>query len=257
MDLVNDDRDSNRQFTTIQLNSNNKSHYTFNQVVPGAAYIMRVQTVSTTGKTSGWVQRTLSFPDSAFAIFGAGAIAAGLNKSIQKGGILTTVANINSSNGTVTFANTTYVFTPPNSVPAITINSGNTAQTVQDGFNNLADGGTGYLLYDYGDTSDPLKAISLVTDSTTVDADTSAKYNYQFMARLGESNNDLVQATGTVSATAGLPELTGSSTTFTSDFTEGDVIAIDTAGATRFMATVVEVANNTSLVIYSSPTRKL
>jgi hypothetical protein len=255
LDLVNDDRDSNRQFTTIQLDSNNKSHYTFNQVVPGAAYIMRVQTVSTSGKTSGWVQRTLSFPDSAFAIFGAGAIPAGLNKSIQKGGILTTVANINSANGTVTFANTTYVFTPPNSVPAITIDSGNTAQTVQDGFNNLADGGTGYLLYDYGDTSDPLKAISLVTDSTAVDADTSAKYNYQFMARLGESNNDLVQATGTVSATAGLPELTGSSTTFTSDFTEGDVIAIDTAGTTRFMATVIEVANNTSLVMDSSPTR--
>ena len=253
--LANNDTDSNRQFTTIELNSNNKTDFTFNGVVPGAAYIMRVQTVSNSGKTSGWVQRTLSFPDSAFAIFGAGAISAGLNKSIQKGGILTTVANVDSSNGTVTFANNTYVFTPPNSVPAITIASGNTAQTVQDGFNNLADGDTGYLLYDYGDTSDPLKAIELVTDSTAEDADTSAKYNYQFMARLGESNNDLVQATGTVSATAGLPELTGSSTTFTSDFTEGDVIAIDTAGATRFMATVIEVANNTSLVMDSSPTR--
>ena len=54
------------------------------------------------------------------------------------------------------------------------------------------------------------------------------------MARLGgKSNNDLVQATGTVSATAGSPELAGSSTTFTSDFTEGDIIAIDTAGTTR------------------------
>ena len=73
--------------------------------------------------------------------------------------------------------------------------------------------------------------------------------------RLGESNNDLIQATGTVSATAGLPEVTGSSTTFTSDFTEGDIIIIDTAGATRFMGRVIEVANNTHLVMDSSPTR--
>ena len=125
-------------------------------------------------------------------------------------------------------------------------------------------GSKGFLLYDYSDTSDPLKAIHLVTDTTAEDASSRsdsntaqyvAKYNYQFMARLGESNNDLVQATGTVSATAGSPEVTGSSTTFTSDFTEGDIIAIDTAGATRFMGRVIEVANNTHLVMDSSPTR--
>ena len=255
LDLENDDRDSNREFTSVFLDSNNKSDYVFNNVVPGAAYKFRVQTVATNGRTSGWVQRQVSFPDSAYAIFGQGAISAGMNHLIQKGGILTTVVNVNSTNGTTTFANTTYVFTPPNSVPAITVSNGNAAKTVQDGFNNLADGGTGFLLYDYSDTSDPLKAITLVEDTSAVDAATSAKYNYQFMAQLGASNNDLTQASGTVSATAGLPELTGSSTTFTSDFTEGDVIAIDTAGATRFMAKIVEIESDTSLVMDSSPSR--
>ena len=260
---INDDRDANREFTTVFLDSNNKSNYVFNNIVP-ASYKFRVQTVATNGKTSGWVQRTLNFPDSAYSIFGQGSIAAGLNYYVQKGGVLTTVVDVNSTNGTCTFANSTYVFTPPNSVSPITVSSGDTAQTVQGDFNNLADGSKGFLLYDYSDTSDPLKAIHLVTDTTAEDASSRsdsntaqyvAKYNYQFMARLGESNNDLVQATGTISATAGSPELTGSSTTFTSDFTEGDIIAIDTAGTTRFMARVIEIANNTHLVMDSSPTR--
>ena len=106
----------------------------------------------------------------------------------------------------------------------------------------LANGSKGFALYDYSNTANPLKAISLVTDTAAVDAATNGKLNYQFMARIGESNNDLIQATGTVSVTAGLPEVIGSSTTFTSDFTEGDIIAIDTAGATRFMGRVIEVA---------------
>ena len=58
LDLINDDRDSNRQFTTVFLDSNNKSHYVLMELYH-LHYIMRVQTVSTTGKTSGWVQRTL------------------------------------------------------------------------------------------------------------------------------------------------------------------------------------------------------
>ena len=44
----------------IFLDSNNKSNYVFNNIVP-ASYKFRVQTVATNGKTSGWVQRTLNF----------------------------------------------------------------------------------------------------------------------------------------------------------------------------------------------------
>ena len=251
---INDDRDANREFTTVFLDSNNKSNYVFNNIVP-SSYKFRVQTVATNGKTSGWIQRTLEFPDSAYAIFGQGSIPAGMNHYIQKGGVLTTVVDVNSTDGTCTFANNTYVFTPPNSVSPITVSNGTTAQTVQGDFEELANGSKGFLLFDYSNTANPLKAISLVTDTAAVDAATNGKLNYQFMARIGESNNDLIQATGTVSVTAGLPEVTGSSTTFTSDFTEGDIIAIDTAGATRFMGRVIEVANNTHLVMDSSPTR--
>ena len=58
---INDDRDANREFTTVFLDSNNKSNYVFNNIVP-SSYKFRVQTVATNGKTSGWVQRTLEFP---------------------------------------------------------------------------------------------------------------------------------------------------------------------------------------------------
>ena len=253
-DGPNTDKDANRAFTTVEVNSNNKTDFTVNQVVPGN-YIVRVQTIATNGQTSGWVQKLCVFPEAAFTIFGQGTLGTGLTGAIQKGGVLTTVPNIESSNGTVTFANNTYVFTPPNGVDSIVVNSANTNFTQQT-FPGMSDGDSAYLMYDYdGNTargttrSDPLRPVKIVEDTTAVDPDTGEKYNYQFLARCGQSNNDLTQANGTISTTAGLPEVTGSSTTFEVDFVEGDIIALDSAGTTRFMAKVAEITSNTALTL--------
>ncbi len=112
---------------------------------------------------------------------------------------------------------------------------------------------------DYSDSSDCMKALKLVTDTTATNPDTStdgdgnaiasAKYNYEFLARLGESNNDLVAISGTISSTKGLPDITGSSTTFTSDFSVGDVIAFQSAGVNRFMGIVMHIESNTALTL--------
>ena len=254
---ANNDQDANREFTTVRLNSNDKTDFTVNQVVPGN-YTIRVQTVATNGQTSGWVQKLCVFNEALYTIFGAGTLNTGLNGGIQKGGILTTVPVVTEANGTVTFANNTYVFSPPNGVSSIIINGANTNFTTQT-FSGMADGDEAYLLYDYdGNTArgttrtDPLQAVKIVTDTTAADADTSAKYNYQFLARLGESNNDLVQVSGTISSTAGLPEITGSSTSFT-DFQEGDVVALG-ENAARFMAKIIDITSDTVMTLDSSPT---
>ena len=254
----NNEVDANREFTTVRINSNNKTDLTINQVVPGN-YILRVQTVATNGQTSGWVQKLCVFNEALFTIFGAGTINAGLNGAIQKGGILTTVPTIDSSNGTVTFANSTYVFSPPNGVSSVIVNSGNTAYTVQT-FPGMSDGDNAYLMFDYdGNTargtvrSDPLRPIKLVTESTE-DAD-GFTVNYQYLARLGQSNNDISQANGTITTTAGEPEVTGSSTTFTTDYVEGDIMILDDAGTTRFMARIMDITSDTVLTLDASPTR--
>ena len=231
-------------------------------IYQGDNFVIRVQTVRTDGKTSDYIQVRASFGNELFPTFTGGLIGGGLNSGVMKGGVLTTAPTINSTNGTVTLANSTYTFQPPTSVDPITVASGNTNFTVCAGFNNLANGEEGYVLYDYdanlvrGSTKvDPLHAVSLVTDDTATDGDTSAKYKFKFLARLGESNNDLTQLSGTVSMTAGNTTVTGSSTSFDSDFIIGDVVAIDTAGTTRFMSTITRISSDTSMVLAAAPSR--
>ena len=52
-----------------------------------------------------------------------------------------------------------------------------------ESFNALADGQTGFLLIDNSDTSDPLKALVKVEDTTAV-TPRGIKENYQFFANL-------------------------------------------------------------------------
>ena len=75
------------------------------------------------------------------------------------------------------------------------------------------------------------------------------------MKRLGESNNDIVQATGTIALAAGSSTITGTSTAFTTDFRAGDVVIVDVAGATRFYSTVSYIESDTSMNISSAPSR--
>ena len=238
-----------KDFTTVASNQISTGTYTIRNVVPGNGYIVRVQTVNTQGFTSGWEQREFDFPGTMINPFGAGVLGGGLNGGIQKGGSLTATVDINSSTGAITLSNNTYVFTPPSGVSAKIITNGGSATITETSFSNLSNGEEALLLMDYSDSSDCLKGLKLVTDTTATEPSTSTKYNYQFLARLGESNNDLVAASGTVSSTAGSPEVTGSSTSFTSDFTVGDVIAFQSAGTNRFMATVSHIETDTSLVL--------
>ena len=238
-----------KDFTTFAFNNITTGSYTLRNVVPGNGYIIRVQTVNTSRYTSGYIQTTFDFPASMVNPFGAGVVGGGLNGGIQKGGSLTATVDINSSSGLITLSNTDYVFTPPSGVAGKIITSGGTTAVQEAAFSNLSNGEEAYLLMDYDDASDCMKALKIVSDTSATQPDTSTKFNYDFLARLGESNNDLTTASGTISSTAGSPDVTGSSTTFTSDFSVGDIIAFQSAGANRFMAVVMHIESNTALTV--------
>ena len=245
----------------VKIDVDKQVSYTIRNVVVGDEYILRVQTRNTSGQTSSYIQTKVDFDVSSLAPFSADTIPAGLNGSIVRGGLLTATQNINTSNGTITFSNNTYSYQPLNGADGLAFASANTNFTTQAGFNNLANGETGYLLFDYdgaldrGNTrSDPLQAIHLHTDEDAADVNGN-KILYTFMKRLGESNNDIVQATGTITLTAGSSTITGTSTAFTTDFRAGDVVIVDVAGATRFYSTVSYIESDTSMNISSAPSR--
>ena len=249
-------------WTTEYLAGNTHTSYRISDVKQGDEFKVRVQTVRTDNKTSDYIQVTAKFPTNLFPTFTGGLIGGGLNGGIMKGGILTTAPVINASTGTVTFANSTYSFQPLGAADPIAVSAGNTNFTTCSGFNNLADGEEGYLLYDYdanlarGSTrTDPLHAIHLHTDTTATNGLTGDKYRFKFFKRLGEASNDLVAANGTVTMTSGAPKVTGSSTTFKLDFQEGDVVTIDAAGTDRFMSTVSNITSNTVMQLVSAPNR--
>ena len=162
----------------------------------------------------------------------------GLNGAVSKGGVLTTTMDINSSNGTVTLANNTYTFQPPGNTDPVLIASGNTNFTSQT-FSGLADGETAFLYFDYdgslsrGTTrEDVLQPVILSTDTTATDA-SGNKLNFSYLKRLGESNEDFTQISGTVTSTANSPEVIGTGTAFIDEYQAGDLIILGAAGTTR------------------------
>ena len=251
------------KFIRVSLPSLNTTSYNLSEVSGVGEIIVRVRTINSLGVTSSWTQRRLTVNEDKILPFGVPTLGEGLNGGIMKGGILSCPINIESSNGTVTFASSSYTFDSPSSEEesTITVSSGNTAFTTQADFNNLSDGQTGYLLLDHDGSlsrgatrTDLLQPIVFHTEETTTDIDGTENY-FKYTKRLGESNEDFVQASGTITLAANSTEVSGSSTAFTTDFQPGDVIIIDTAGATRFFSTVSHITSDTELSLSTVSTR--
>ncbi len=251
------------KFIRITIPSLNTTSHNLSEVSGNGEIIVRVRTINTLGITSSWEQRRLTVNEEKILPFGVPTLGEGLNGGIMKGGILSCPINIESANGTVTFASSSYTFDSPSSEEesTITVSSGNTAFTTQADFDNLSDGQTGYLLLDHDGSlsrgatrTDLLQPIVFHTEETTTDIDGTENY-FKYVKRLGESNEDFVQASGTITLSANSTEVSGSSTAFTTDFQPGDVIIIDTAGATRFFSTVSHITSDTALSLSTVSTR--
>ena len=103
--------------------------------------------------------------------------------------------------------------------------------------------------------TDPLRPLVVGTDNVATSNVSSEKYRFSFLKRLGQSNDDIVQASGTISADQFSSTITGSSTAFTTDFKVGDVIILDAAGTTRFFSTVTFIESDTQMFIDSGSDR--
>ena len=214
-------------------------------VSPGS-YIIRVRLVNTIDNYSKWVERKVSFTAASFGLGSASRI-----NRLPKGGSLSTTMDIDSSNGLVTFAQANYFFLPVGGTATeIKVSSGNTAYT-QQAFSSLANNTTGYLVFDYSDTVDPLKAIEIKTDTTAgaPTDDANDKYNFEYVAELGAANDGIAQANGTANVAEFTSNVVGTSTTFLSDYAPGDRFIIEDAGNTRFFANVSYIESNTSMYI--------
>ena len=268
--------DTQDKFIRETLPSKNTTSFRVENVGLIGEIIVRVRTVNSIGITSSWVQRTIEINEDKILPKGVPTVGQGFNRGIMRGGILTCPININSANGTVTFASDTYTFTSPNAdLDKISITSGNTAMTTQADFNNLADGETGYLYLDYdgslsrGTTrTDLLQPVVFHIEETTThdgtpvptgdnnSANTGTLNHFQYAKRLGQSNEDFTQVSGTVTLTANTVDVSGSSTTFdvpSTGFAPGDVIIIGDAGRSRFISSVGHVESNTALSLTTTP----
>ena len=248
-------------FVREAIRNNTTSSFTIRNIQIGEEYRVRIRTVNTQAVTSEFIQTKFAFTGDQQTPRTALTIGEGLNNSIMKGGTLSTGMSINSSTGVVTFDSSTYSFTPPSDADTINIASGNTNFTQQT-FGSLSDGEKGFLLYDYdgnlarGATrTDPLRPLVIGTDNVATSNVSSEKYRFSFLKRLGQSNDDIVQASGTISADQFSSTITGSSTAFTTDFKVGDVIILDDAGTTRFFSTVTFIESDTTLFIDSASDR--
>ena len=226
------------QTDRIQI-SPDKTTHTFTDIPKAGTFVVRIRTINTAGVPSPFLQRTITInPEKP---------AKNLEPKVRKGGMLTTGFDIDSSNALVQFTESTYNFTPAESdLQTITVTNGTTAQT-SCSFTNLASGNTGYLLWDYSDTTDPLKAIEYVVDNTGASLFRYAK-NLDATA--------FVQKTGTANVTAGNTQVVGTGTAFLTEYGAGDLFIYD-SGTTRFIATINHIHSNTLLEVAYTPTANL
>jgi len=213
-----------------------------------------VRLTNTQGHFSKWIRReidtslmVLKIPTSTTSKIGA----------IATGGGLSTGLSINSSTGLASLGSTTYDFT--NTVgDLISVSSGNTAQTSQV-FSGVSDGGEAFVVHDFDDAADPLKAVEIKKDTTARnpnvgDNNEIVYYNFEYVSEVGAANAGLTQKTGTVSIPQYSSEVTGSGTSFTTEYEVGDRIIIDTS-TTRYFATVTSIESNTKLFLDQSVPR--
>mgnify|MGYP003120751771 FL=1 len=159
------------------------------------------------------------------------------------GGSLNQALAIDTNTGIASVGSSTYTFLSKNE-EEFSFTSTGTANRNQ-AFSGMGASAEAYLLFDADATSDHLKAIELKTDTTAQDIHGN-KYNFEYFAEVGASNAGISTATGTVSIASEEGTVTGSSTTFLTEYSVGDRFIVAT-GTTRFMAIITNIASDTLL----------
>ena len=207
-------------FETVSISAATNS-VVFDNVAAGN-YTVKVRTRSVEGQRSPWtsVTRLVRATEQTAAYFDR------ITKVVL-GGSINSPIGFNTSTGLVSITNTDYKFV--SSIGrAYNITSASTAQS-QVAFSGLSSGSTAYWYFDFSDLTDPWKTMVIHTD-TVVESASGVTADFRYWKELGAANNGLTLATGTVTGQIGSSTLTGSSTSFTTEFSEGDLIKLSPNG---------------------------
>jgi len=115
------------------------------------------------------------------------------------------------------------------------------------------------MFFDASDTADPWKAVEVLIDNTQTDI-SGNKQNFSYIRELGAANLGLTTISGTVSVTAGSNIVTGSGTSFTTDYYIGGFILVTTNTSNTYSANseyreIAGIDSNTQLRVKNAFTR--
>ena len=218
------------------------------QGVRTGTYTARIRTVNTNGSVSQWrtLEKTLGTPQPTTSATNINNL--GVGGTISSGITIDTSGNWDISSSPYTVVNLA------GNEYSVTQATATHAQRRQS-FSGMSDGETGYAVFDASLlASDPWKATQLQTDSTFHMGAGTVAGSFSWWREVGASNIGLALCSGTITTTANSSTVTGSGTSFTSDFSSGDLIrlgstndyAVNTAAWYGYVDTV---ASNTSLTV--------
>ena len=246
------------------LTTTNNSIYaddTARVFVPASSNVLEIDNVSAGTYTVGIITKSDSEPSTnsvttsvTRTIFTAPPQVSKLNK-LSKGGFITSPLSLNSSTGVVVLRNSIYNYSPPSGIDYFSTTGSPLFN--QQSFVSLADGEVAYLLYDASSAEsggDPWKAIQLHIDNTAEDPSSNITRT-TYVKELGASNNGLTAISGTVETFFGSDTITGSGTSFTTNFSVGDFIKVssESAAGTEVASSeyreIVDIFSNTAMTV--------
>ena len=219
--------------------------YTFKDIARGT-YTAHVRTVNTQGNYSNYITANITIDLEKETIDNKSRI--GL---VALGGLLNQNLAIDSSTGLAEIGSSSYTYLSPNSTEYSFSSTG--TGNYQQSFSGMGASATAYLLFDASSNTDKLKAVEVIENTTATTAN-GEKLLFQYIAELGASNDGLTAISGTITLAAGKSIVTGSSTSFTSEFAVGDKIFFGT-GTSLFQAKINFISSDTKIELDRVSTR--
>ena len=204
--------------------------YTFKDVAPGT-YQIAVRVVNVFGKVSPYLSRTVTVgdidnvPRTILNIPTGGTLNVGLYLELTTAGL-------------VKLGSDDYTYLPAGEgVEPVTIVNGSSSQTQQQF--SMSNGEQAFLYFDYsGAAGDPLKAVEYFTYGTS---------GVEWIKEITNSSG-VAAISGTVAVPAKSNLVTGTNTSFTSNYKVGEYILI----GTTFGARIAEITSDTKMEISTS-----
>ncbi len=216
--------------------------------VLGGTHNVRVRTVSNSGATSQWTafENTVKAPST---------VKATSKGNLAVGGTMTSPISITTA-GAYNISNSTYTFTDASGEEYnITQTDATHAQRTQSFSGLSASNGVGYAVFDCSaSASDPWKALDQKTDTTFHAGGESTAGSFTWWKEVGASNIGLTVVSGTITVSENSNTITGSSTSFSSDFAVGDMIRLGSTNdyaenTAAWYGYVDKVVSDTSLLV--------